>query len=88
MYGFTGVIDSVLDAFLLAELARRGHHPLANVRLNLNEFANIEAGTVVVFDKTETGMSRWIDGKSWSPSRFKGASSHTWSLSISDQKDC
>ncbi|KAI0229546.1 Global transcription regulator sge1 [Massospora cicadina] len=72
MQRFTGVIETVFDAFVIAELAKRGHHPMANIRLNLNKDSEIEPGTVVVFDKTETGMSRWIDGKSWSPSRFKG----------------
>ncbi|KAJ9072825.1 Global transcription regulator sge1 [Entomophthora muscae] len=72
MKRYTGVVETVFDAFLLAELATRGHHPLASIRPSLNEFSMIEAGVVIVFDKTETGMARWIDGKSWSPSRFKG----------------
>ncbi|KAJ9072824.1 Global transcription regulator sge1 [Entomophthora muscae] len=72
MKRYTGIIDTVFDAFLLAELATRGHHPLASIRPSLKEFSRIEAGVVIVFDKTETGMARWIDGKSWSPSRFKG----------------
>lgn len=72
MQRYTGVIETVFDAFLLAELAIRGYHPLASIRPNSSEFSKIEAGAVMVFDKTETGMARWIDGKSWSPSRFKG----------------
>ncbi|KAJ9056612.1 Global transcription regulator sge1 [Entomophthora muscae] len=72
MQEYRGVIETVFDAFLLVELAIRGYHPLASIRPNFNEFTKIEAGAVFVFDKTETGMTRWIDGKSWSPSRFKG----------------
>ncbi|KAJ9050459.1 Global transcription regulator sge1 [Entomophthora muscae] len=71
MSRYTGSVDTVFDAFLLAEAALRGYHPMVTARLDPSEMATIEPGTVVIFDKTETGMTRWIDGKSWSPSRFK-----------------
>ena len=45
------------------------YHP----QLSHKERQFIESGSVFVWDEKETGMRRWIDGKSWSASRGSGS---------------
>ncbi|KAJ9051324.1 Global transcription regulator sge1 [Entomophthora muscae] len=64
---YSGAIDNVNDAFAIAELAIRGHHPIEKNRPNL---PTIIPGSVFVFVKGEGMMERWVDGRMWAPSRF------------------
>ncbi|KAJ9051325.1 Global transcription regulator sge1 [Entomophthora muscae] len=64
---YVGSIRNVNDAFVIAELAIRGHHPLETKRPNLPA---IIPGSVFVYVKEEGVMERWVDGRSWAPSRF------------------
>lgn len=71
MSGYIGTINCVFEAFLLAEASLRGYIHMADSRPSAEESERIRAGTTVVFNETACGMTRWIDGRSWSPSRFR-----------------
>ncbi|KAJ9050751.1 Global transcription regulator sge1 [Entomophthora muscae] len=68
---FIGYVDTVSDAFILLEAATRGYIPTVKSRPDSKDRENILPGSTVIFDASTTGMTRWVDGKSWSPSRFR-----------------
>lgn len=70
---FRGFIETTLDALLIFEGCRRGFLPKITRRLQESEKrALVVSGAVFVFDEEETGIKRWTDGLSWSPSRTLG----------------
>ncbi|EJT98074.1 hypothetical protein DACRYDRAFT_118847 [Dacryopinax primogenitus] len=69
-YGpYSGWIDTTYDALLVYEAASRGIIPRITRRLSANERALIGSGTIFVYDERESGIKRWTDGYTWSPSR-------------------
>lgn len=70
---FRGFVETTLDALLIFEGCRRGVLPKITRRLQeFEKRALVVSGAVFVFDEEETGIKRWTDGLSWSPSRTLG----------------
>lgn len=70
---FRGFVESTLDALLVFEGCKRGFLPKITRRLQeFEKRAKVVSGAVFVFDEEETGIKRWTDGLSWSPSRTLG----------------
>lgn len=70
---FSGFVESTLDALLIFEGCKRGALPKISRRLQEFEKRKlVVSGAVFVFDEEETGIKRWTDGLSWSPSRTLG----------------
>ncbi|KAI9295607.1 hypothetical protein K502DRAFT_213454 [Neoconidiobolus thromboides FSU 785] len=67
---FIGFIDTVLDAFIISEAARRGEIKMMSKRPNVTRRNSIYDGMTIIFDETMTGMKRWTDGKVWAPSKL------------------
>lgn len=67
---FHGFIATTYDALLVFEAARRGMIPRVTRRLNDSERNLVKSGSVFVYDEQESGIKRWTDGHSWSPSRI------------------
>ena len=67
-----GWIETTHDALLILEAARRGLIPRVIRRLVDSERKMITSGSVFVFRQDESGIKRWADGFSWSPSRIVG----------------
>ncbi|KAL1409616.1 Global transcription regulator sge1 [Vanrija albida] len=67
---FHGFIATTYDALLVFEAARRGMIPRVTRRLNDSERNLVQSGSVFVYDEHESGIKRWTDGHSWSPSRI------------------
>lgn len=67
---FHGFIATTYDALLVFEAARRGIIPRVTRRLNDSERTMVQSGAVFVYDEQESGIKRWTDGHSWSPSRI------------------
>lgn len=65
-YGF---ISSVDQAHLYCVLARQGKLPRILRRLNSSEKSHlIQSGAIFVYDKEESQIQRWTDGRSWGSS--------------------
>ncbi|KAJ1957814.1 Gluconate transport-inducing protein, partial [Dispira parvispora] len=69
---YHGYIESGHDALLLFEACRMGYFSRVQRRLSDKERATIRSGSIFVWDEEESGMRRWTDGKTWSPSRVLG----------------
>lgn len=70
---FRGFVETTLDALIIFEGCRRGRLPKITRRLQeFEKRALVVSGAVFVFDEEETGIKRWTDGLSWSPSRTLG----------------
>lgn len=70
---FRGFVESTLDALLIFEGCQRGLLPKITRRLQeFEKKALVASGAVFVFDENATGIKRWTDGLSWSPSRTLG----------------
>ncbi|KAJ1658320.1 Gluconate transport-inducing protein [Dispira simplex] len=69
---YHGYIESGHDALLLFEACRLGYFSRVQRRLSDKERATIRSGSIFVWDEEESGMRRWTDGKTWSPSRVLG----------------
>ncbi|KAM0752410.1 hypothetical protein T439DRAFT_207519 [Meredithblackwellia eburnea MCA 4105] len=70
---FRGFVESTLDSLLIFEGCRRNMLPKITRRLQeFEKRALVVSGAVFVFDEEETGIKRWTDGLSWSPSRTLG----------------
>ncbi|KAJ1953907.1 Global transcription regulator sge1, partial [Linderina pennispora] len=65
-------VASTRDALTIFEACRRNILPRITRRLTEIEKAQINDGTVVVFDEKEAKMKRWTDGRLWTPSRIMG----------------
>lgn len=69
----TFFIESTLDALLIFTATRSGILPKITRRLQeFEKRAQVQSGAVFVFDEQATGIKRWTDGLSWSPSRTLG----------------
>jgi len=69
---FHGYVASTQDVLLIFEACRRGMLPKIHRRLQEKERGLIQSGTIFVFDEHDSGIKRWTDGYTWSPSRILG----------------
>ncbi|KAJ1901770.1 Gluconate transport-inducing protein, partial [Coemansia sp. IMI 209127] len=69
---YHGFIDTARDALLIFEACNAGLLPRVQRRFSDRERQTIRSGAVYVWDEEETGMRRWTDGRTWSPSRVHG----------------
>ncbi|KAI9503750.1 Gti1/Pac2 family-domain-containing protein, partial [Coemansia spiralis] len=69
---YHGFIDTAHDALLIFEACNAGLLPRVQRRFSDRERQTIRSGAVYVWDEEETGMRRWTDGRTWSPSRVHG----------------
>jgi len=72
MESYFGYIESVNDALLVFEACRLGILRRVQRRLSEKERQTLRSGSVYVWDEEESGMRRWTDGRTWSPSRVLG----------------
>ena len=70
---FIGYVETTTDALRLIIAARQGIIPRITRKLNDSERrVMIKSGAVFVFCVEESGIKRWTEGLSWSPSRIMG----------------
>ena len=70
---FTGFIGSTMDALVLFEACLRGRLSHIPRRPHDRERASlIKSGHVFIYEEHSSGIKRWTDGVSWSPSRILG----------------
>ncbi|KAJ2006933.1 Gluconate transport-inducing protein, partial [Coemansia thaxteri] len=69
---YHGFIDTAHDALIIFEACNKGILPRVQRRFSDRERRTIRSGAVYVWDEEETGMRRWTDGRTWSPSRVHG----------------
>lgn len=70
---FSGYVETTADALRLIQAARCGLIPRITRRLNeLERRSMIKSGAVFVFSVDESGIKRWTDGYTWTPSRISG----------------
>lgn len=70
---FYGYINSTNDALILIQAVLDNQFLLVRGRLQGKERAHlIKSGNVFVFIEEQSGIKRWTDGISWSPSRISG----------------
>ncbi|KAJ2595067.1 Gluconate transport-inducing protein [Coemansia sp. RSA 1804] len=69
---YHGFIDTAHDALLIFEACNSGLLPRVQRRFSDRERQTIRSGAVYIWDEEETGMRRWTDGRTWSPSRVHG----------------
>ncbi|KAI0342924.1 hypothetical protein BDW22DRAFT_1330010 [Trametopsis cervina] len=70
---FCGFVETTADALRLIQAARCGLVPRITRRLNeLERRSMIRSGAVFVFSVEESGIKRWTDGYTWTPSRISG----------------
>ncbi|KAK5069355.1 Global transcription regulator sge1 [Lithohypha guttulata] len=68
---FTGYVGTTQDALILFEACLQEHLPLALQRIPDREKSTlIKSGAVFVYDENTSGIKRWTDGVTWSPSRI------------------
>ncbi|ORX88450.1 hypothetical protein K493DRAFT_385184 [Basidiobolus meristosporus CBS 931.73] len=73
METYYGYVDSVQDALLVLEACRLGLLHRVQRRLSEKERQRIRSGSIFVWEEEESGMRRWTDGRTWSPSRVHGS---------------
>ncbi|KAJ1741726.1 Gluconate transport-inducing protein [Coemansia sp. RSA 1086] len=80
METYYGFVSTSEDALALFEACRLGYKQRVPRRLSDAERAAIRSGSVFVWEENESGMKRWTDGRSWSPSRVQGCflTYHEW----------
>ncbi|KAJ2896254.1 Gluconate transport-inducing protein [Coemansia aciculifera] len=80
METYYGFVSTSEDALALFEACRLGYKQRVPRRLSDAERASIRSGSVFVWEEGESGMKRWTDGRSWSPSRVQGCflTYHEW----------
>lgn len=70
---FEGYVQQTQDALLLFQAVIDGRLPRIARRLHDRERAElIRSGAVFIFNEHASGIKRWTDGVSWSPSRILG----------------
>ncbi|KAL7903848.1 gluconate transport inducer 1/Pac2 [Trichoderma velutinum] len=70
---FKGHVVTTWDALLLFEACLQGHINHVPRQLNDRERQElISSGNIFIYEEHASGIKRWADGKSWSPSRFVG----------------
>ncbi|OLY81698.1 cAMP-independent regulatory protein pac2 [Smittium mucronatum] len=72
METYFGYIESTNDCLLIFEACRLGILKCVQRRLSDDERVQISSGSIFVWDEEDSGIKRWTDGKSWSPSRVNG----------------
>ncbi|KAJ1662373.1 Gluconate transport-inducing protein [Coemansia sp. RSA 1646] len=80
METYYGFVSTSEDALALFEACRLGYKQRVTRRLSDSERGAIRSGSVFVWEEGESGMKRWTDGRSWSPSRVQGCflTYHEW----------
>ncbi|KAJ2747791.1 Gluconate transport-inducing protein [Coemansia sp. BCRC 34301] len=80
METYYGFVSTSEDALALFEACRLGYKQRVPRRLSDAERSAIRSGSVFVWEEGESGMKRWTDGRSWSPSRVQGCflTYHEW----------
>ena len=69
----TGYIASTKDANLAVQACLAGHLLLVPRRPNnLERTLSIKSGSVFIYEERMSGIKRWTDGLTWSPSRVLG----------------
>ncbi|KAJ7275764.1 Gti1/Pac2 family-domain-containing protein [Mycena rebaudengoi] len=72
-FTFFGHVETTVDALRVVYAAHVGVIPRVRKRFTSQQRkAYIISGGVFVFHERESGMNRWTDGLSWSPSRVDG----------------
>ncbi|KAK0755996.1 hypothetical protein N5P37_011465 [Trichoderma harzianum] len=70
---FKGHVATTWDALLLFELCLQGHINHVPRQLNDRERQElISSGNIFIYEEHASGIKRWTDGISWSPSRIVG----------------
>ena len=70
---YHGYVETALDALLIIQGCNTGTLPLVTRRLlDAEKKATVVSGSVFVWDESATGIRRWTDGMTWSPSRTLG----------------
>ncbi|KAJ1918631.1 Gluconate transport-inducing protein [Mycoemilia scoparia] len=72
METYYGLVETSFDVLILFEACRLGLIKQVQRRLSDSERMAIRSGSVFVWDEEQSGMKRWTDGRSWSPSRVQG----------------
>lgn len=84
---FRAWIKTTEDALLIFEAARQGIVPRVTRRFHeVEKYATLKSGAVVVFTEEESGIKRWTDPFVWSASRVMGnfvCFFHSFLLSLS-----
>ncbi|KAJ1672946.1 Gluconate transport-inducing protein, partial [Spiromyces aspiralis] len=70
---YYGFVETTRDALLIFEACRLNLLPRVQRRFGERERQSIRSGSVFVWDEEESGMRRWTDGRTWSPSRVHGS---------------
>ncbi|KAI3649595.1 hypothetical protein MP228_005227 [Amoeboaphelidium protococcarum] len=69
---YKGRVQDANDAAILIQAAIDGTIPVVSWRLTALQRSQISSGDVFVYNKHESKIMRWTDGKLWSPSRIAG----------------
>lgn len=70
---FTGFVQNDIDSLVLFEACLRGElHPLPRRPHDCGRNQLIKSGNIFVYDEGTSGITRWTDGLTWSPSRILG----------------
>lgn len=70
---FNGHVSSTQDALILFEACLQGHLSHVPRRPHDRERNNlIRSGSVFIYEENASGIKRWTDGVTWSPSRILG----------------
>ena len=70
---YHGYVETALDALIIIQGCSSGVLPLVTRRLqDAEKKHSVISGSVFVWDEQATGIKRWTDGLSWSPSRTLG----------------
>lgn len=67
-----GCIRSEEECLQIIDMCRINVLPRVAARLTDEERATIRPGSIFVYEEEESGITRWTDGKSWSPSKISG----------------
>ncbi|KAK8007052.1 hypothetical protein PG989_001042 [Apiospora arundinis] len=68
---FVGYISSTVDALVLFEACLTGHTShVPRLPHDLERANLIRSGNVFIYEENSSGIKRWTDGVSWSPSRI------------------
>ncbi|RGP61503.1 gti1 pac2 family [Fusarium longipes] len=70
---YTGFIESTYDALIIFEACLNGDlHHVARRPHDRERQELIKSGNVFIYEESCSGIKRWTDGVSWSPSRILG----------------
>lgn len=67
-----GYIKTYEEACLIVHSVRLGYLNAIQGRLTAEERENIRSGDIFCFVESPSGIRRWTDGKTWSPSKIHG----------------